>query len=150
MMKEKTILLIEDNPDDVELTLRALKKNEIANRVDVINEGDNALDYLLHRGSYSEETHSNPALILLDLKIPKVDGINVLRQIRSNEETQLIPVVILTSSKEEKDLIDSYKLGANSYICKPVNMPQFVEAMGHLGLYWLVLNEPPPDLRGGS
>ncbi len=147
MKGKSTILLIEDNPDDIELTLRALEKNNIANKVEVVNDGSEALDYLFHRGIYSKKLHLKPVLILLDLKLPKVDGIDVLRQIRGDERTRMLPVVVLTSSKEERDIIDSYMLGANSYIRKPVDFNEFVEAVRQLGLYWLVLNEPPPDLE---
>lgn len=148
-MNEKHILLVEDNPDDVELTLRALKKNNILNEVVVAHDGAEALDYLFGTGaSVGHDNTVMPEVILLDLKLPKIDGLEVLRRLRANDRTMLLPVVILTSSKEEKDLINGYKLGANSYIRKPVNFDQFAEAVKQLGLYWLVLNEPPP--RGGG
>ena len=145
-LSEKKILLIEDNPDDVELTIRALTKNNIANKVEVAMDGSEALDYLLCRGKYSNRSSVNLALVLLDLKLPKVDGLEVLEQIRNHEKLRLLPVVVLTSSKEQQDLVDSYKLGANSYIRKPVDFNQFVEAVKSLGLYWLVINEPPPEI----
>jgi two-component system, response regulator len=145
LMKDKTILLVEDNPDDELLTLRALKKNDIRNEVVVVRDGAEALDYLFGTGSYAGRDMSvMPAVILLDLKLPKIDGLEVLRRLRSNDQTQLLPVVILTSSKEEQDLLTSYKLGANSYIRKPVDFTAFIEAIRELGLYWLVLNESPP------
>lgn len=144
----KIILLVEDNPDDEALTLRALKKNNIGNEVVVARDGAEALDYLFGTGAYSgRDTRVMPAVTLLDLKLPKVDGLEVLHRIRADDRTKLIPVVILTSSKEEQDLINGYKQGANSYIRKPVDFAQFIEAMRHLGLYWLVINEPPP-MRG--
>ncbi|MCL5966346.1 MAG: response regulator [Deltaproteobacteria bacterium] len=144
-MQDKVIFLVEDNPDDVELTLRALKKNNILNEVVVAQDGAEALDYLFGKGGYvSRDMAAMPAVILLDLKLPKIDGLEVLRRIRSEERTKLLPVVILTSSKEEKDLVNGYKLGANSYIRKPVDFNQFTEAVRQLGLYWLILNEPPP------
>jgi two-component system response regulator len=144
-MAEKMILLVEDNPDDEELTLRALKKNNISNKVSVVRDGAEALDFLFYTGAYAErDPHEVPQVILLDLKLPKVDGMEVLRRIRSDERTNLLPVVILTSSKEEQDLIEGYKQGANSYIRKPVDFNQFMEAVRQLGLYWLVLNEAPP------
>jgi len=139
-MTNRSILLVEDNPDDEALTLRALKRNNILNEVTVMRDGAEALDYLF-AGS-AEITL--PGLILLDLKLPKVDGLEVLRQLRSSERTRLIPVVVLTSSIEEKDVIQGYRLGANSYIRKPVDLTQFVEAVRQLGLYWLMLNQPPP------
>jgi len=146
---EKSILLVEDNPDDVELTMMALKENNIANRIDVVTDGAEALDYLFCAGKYEErDKGAMPAVILLDLRLPKLDGMEVLKRIRANERTSLLPVVILTSSKEEKDLANGYKLGANSYIQKPVDFKQFTEAVKNLGLYWLVLNEPPP--KAGS
>jgi two-component system response regulator len=144
MIKEHvTILLVEDNPDDVELTLHAIKKNNIANPVEVLRDGQEALDYIFYKGKYSNSTHSLPGLILLDLKLPKVDGIEILRNIKTDRRLKLIPVVVLTSSKEEKDVIESYDLGVNSYIRKPVDFDQFVETVKHIGFYWLLLNEPP-------
>ena len=144
-MENKNILLVEDNPDDVELTLRALKRNNILNKVIVAKDGVEALDYLLGTGMYSKrELKDLPVVILLDLKLPKIDGLEVLKRIRQDEHSKLIPVVILTSSSEEKDLIDGYSLGANSYIRKPLEFNQFVEAIKYLGLYWLLWNEPPP------
>lgn len=144
-MKDKIILLIEDNPDDEALTLRALRKNNVANEVAVVRDGAEALDYLFCHGRYAErDIRMQPAVTLLDLKLPKVDGLEVLKQIRANPATQLLPVVILTSSKEEQDIVTGYRLGANSYIRKPVDFEQFVVAVHNLGLYWLVLNEIPP------
>lgn len=144
-MNERTILLVEDNPDDVELTLRALKKNNIANTIDVVTDGAEALEYLFCTGKYAgRNADAKPDLILLDLRLPKVDGMEVLRRIRADKRTNLLAVVILTSSKEEQDLINGYKLGANSYIRKPVDFNQFTKSVGQLGLYWLVLNEAPP------
>ncbi|HUI05904.1 MAG TPA: response regulator [Verrucomicrobiae bacterium] len=137
-MNNKTILLVEDNPDDQSLTLRALKKNNISNEVIVVADGTEALDYLRSDG------RELPALVLLDLKLPKVDGLEVLRRVRADPRTRLLPVVVLTTSKEEQDLLRSYGLGANSYVLKPVDFEQFSEAVRQLGLYWLVLNEPPP------
>lgn len=142
---EKTILLVEDNPDDVELTLRALKRNNILNEVVVARDGAEALDYLFGTGVHAgRDMDVMPAVILLDLKLPKVDGLEVLKRIRANGKAKLIPVVILTSSKEERDLINGYKLGANSYIRKPVDFNQFMDAVRQLGIYWLLLNEGPP------
>ena len=144
-MDEKIILLVEDNPDDVVLTLRALKKNNILNEVVVARDGVEALDYLFSTGIYAgRDTDILPIVVLLDLKLPKVDGLEVLQRLRGNERTMLIPIVILTSSKEERDLIRSYRLGANSYVVKPVDFNQFSEAVRQLGLYWLLWNEPPP------
>lgn len=144
-MTEKIILLVEDNPDDVELTLRAFKKNNISNRVIIAKDGVEALDYMFGKGIYVERDLKDlPVVILLDLKLPKMDGLEVLKRLRQDERTKLIPVVILTSSAEQKDVIDGYSLGANSYIRKPVEFNQFVEAIKHLGLYWLLWNEPPP------
>jgi two-component system response regulator len=144
-MEDKIVLLVEDNPDDVELTLRAFKKNNISNKVIVAKDGVEALDYLFGTGIHAGRDAKNmPIVVLLDLKLPKIDGLEVLKRIRQNELTRLLPVVILTSSAEQKDVIDGYSLGANSYVRKPVNFEQFVEAIKHLGLYWLLWNEPPP------
>jgi len=145
-LSEKIILLVEDNADDEELTLRALKKSNIMNRVVVARDGAEALDYLFVRGSFAaRDPKETPQVILLDLKLPKVDGLEVLRQLRDEPRTRLLPVVILTSSKEEQDILRGYDLGANSYIQKPVDFTQFVDAVRQLGLYWLVLNQPPPS-----
>jgi two-component system response regulator len=147
-LEEKIILLVEDNPNDVTLTERALKKSHILNKLVVAKDGVEALDYLFGTGNWAGRDLDNiPQVILLDLKLPKIDGMEVLRRIRSNELTKLLPVVILTSSNEERDLINGYALGANSYIRKPVNFNQFAEAIRQLGLYWLILNEPPPNSR---
>ena len=147
-MNNKIILLVEDNPDDVALTLRALKKNNITNEVVVAHDGLEALDYLFATGAHAGRDGSVfPQVVLLDLKLPKLDGLEVLQRLRADERTKLLPVVILTSSKEEQDLIDGYGLGANSYIRKPVEFTQFTEAVRQLGLYWLVLNESPPTGR---
>ena len=140
---EVEILLVEDNQNDVELTLRALKKNNLANKVHVVKDGTEALDYIFAKGAYAHrKIEDYPKVILLDLKLPKVDGLEVLRQIKSNERTKMIPLVVLTSSKEEQDLVESYRLGANSYITKPVDFESFVKAVSELGLYWLLLNQP--------
>ena len=145
--RDETILLVEDNPDDVELTMRAFRKNNIANNVVVARDGVEALDYLFCRGVYADRNiKDTPRLILLDLKLPKLDGLQVLEHLRADECTKLVPVVILTSSKEEQDLISGYKSGANSYVRKPVDFNQFVEAVRQIGLYWLLINEPPPDI----
>lgn len=148
-MAKKIILLVEDTPDDELLTLRALKKNNVANEVVVARDGAEALDYLFATGAYSGRDREEEELqiILLDLKLPKVDGLEVLRRIRGDERTKRLPVVVLTSSKEERDIIESYDLGANSYIRKPVDFDRFTEAIRQLGLYWLILNEAPPRRR---
>jgi CheY-like chemotaxis protein len=144
-MFNKTIMLVEDNPDDEALTLRALRKNNIQNEMVVARDGIEALDYLFGTGAYAaRDLRMKPVVILLDLKLPLIDGLEVLRRLRADERTQLIPVVVLTSSQEEQDLISSYSFGCNSYIRKPVDFIQFVEAVRQLGLYWLVLNEAPP------
>lgn len=143
-MKNKFILLIEDNPDDELLTIKALKDNNISNDVTVARDGEEALDFFFGTGIYEgRDLTVMPQLTLLDIKLPKMDGLEVLQQIRANKITKLLPVVMLTSSKEEQDLIHSYELGANSYIRKPVDFDQFTKAIQHLGLYWLVLNELP-------
>lgn len=145
MNRSKIILLVEDNHDDVELSLRAFRKYNVVNEVVVAHDGIEALNYLFATGSYAgRDPYRMPEIILLDLKLPKIDGIEVLRRIRDDDRTRLIPVVILTSSNEVRDLANSYKFGANSYIQKPVDFFQFSEAVRQLGLYWLVLNEPPP------
>lgn len=144
-MENKLILLVEDNPDDEALTLRAFRKNNIGNRIAVVRDGVEALDFLFCKGAYADrDPHDQPQVILLDLKLPKLDGMEVLERIRHEETTRLLPVVILTSSKEEQDIIKGYSLGANSYVRKPVDFNQFVEAVRQLGLYWMVLNETPP------
>ena len=149
-MEDKMILIVEDNPDDEELTIRALKKHNIGNRLVVVRDGVEALDFLFCTGAYSNRDPNDlPQTILLDLKLPKVDGLEVLKRIRADERTSLLPVVILTSSKEERDLLQSYRNGANSYVRKPVDFNEFVEAARQLGLYWLVINEAPPFPRDG-
>jgi CheY-like chemotaxis protein len=141
---EVEILLVEDNPNDVELTLRALKKHNLANNVVVVKDGEEALDFVFARGAYTHrDVENGPKIILLDLKLPKVDGLEVLKAIKSDARTKIIPVIVLTSSKEEKDIVNSYRLGVNSYIVKPVDFDKFIEAVTKLGLYWLLLNEPP-------
>ena len=144
MSREKTILLVEDNPDDVELTLRAFDRAKIANTVVVATDGEQALDYLFATGSHAgRDPEDMPTLILLDLKLPKVMGLDVLKRMRADERTKRLPVVVLTSSNEERDIVSSYDLGANSFVRKPVDFAQFLEAARQLGMYWLVLNEQP-------
>lgn len=140
----KPILLVEDNPKDLELTLVALGKTHLANEVVVARDGAEALDYLFCQGTYSSRPCGNPAVVLLDLKLPKVDGLQVLERIKGQPELQAIPVVMLTSSREEQDLLRSYKLGVNAYVVKPVGFQEFIEAIRELGVFWGVLNEPPP------
>ena len=144
MAEIKRILLAEDNPKDVELTLTALDEHHLANEVVVVNDGAEALDYLYCRGKFKMRTGNHPAVVLLDIKMPKVDGLEVLRTIKKDDNLKTIPVVILTSSREEKDLIESYKLGVNAYVVKPVDFQQFIEAVKSLGAFWAVINEPPP------
>jgi two-component system response regulator len=145
------ILLVEDNPDDLELTLRSFKKNNIANRIVVVNDGEQALNFLYGRGEYSNRYKSQlPKVVLLDLKLPKKDGLEVLKCMKNDERLRLIPVVVLTSSREESDIAKSYQLGANSYIVKPVDFDQFVKTVQQLGLYWLLINEIPNDIKKPS
>ena len=147
-MGNRAILLVEDNPDDETLTLRAFTKNNIVNEVKVVRDGVETLDYLFATGAYEgRDTREQPALILLDLKLPKLDGMEVLRRIREDPRTEMLPVVVLTTSNEEEDILSSYRLGANSYIRKPVDFNRFIESVGQLGIYWLLLNEPPPYAR---
>ena len=138
------ILIVEDDPKDVELTLTALEEYNLANEVVVTRDGEEALDYLYCRGNFKMRTSENPAVLLLDLKLPKVDGLEVLQQIKSDEKLKMIPVVVLTSSREERDMVASYKLGVNAYVVKPVDFHEFVNAIKELGIFWAVINEPPP------
>lgn len=140
----KPILLVEDNPRDLELTLIALEKSQLANEVITLRDGAEALDYLYSEGDYANRGKGNPAVILLDLKLPKIDGLQVLERVKKDEELQTVPVVILTSSREEADLLRSYKLGVNAYVVKPVGFKDFIGAIQELGVFWAVLNEPPP------
>jgi CheY-like chemotaxis protein len=143
-VKMKRILLVEDDPNDVELTLTALKEFNLANEVVAVGDGAEALDFLFKRGVFSERTNGNPVVILLDLKLPKIGGLEVLRQIRASDVLKMIPIVILTSSREEKDLNDGYGLGTNAYVVKPVEFQNFIEAIKQLGAFWALINEPPP------
>jgi DNA-binding response OmpR family regulator len=138
------ILLVEDDPKDVELTLTALDEYNLANEVVVARDGEEALNYLYSRGNFTMRSHENPAVLLLDLKLPKIDGLEVLKQIKSDGKLSMIPVVVLTSSREEKDMVTSYKLGVNAYVVKPVDFHEFVNAIKELGVFWAVINEPPP------
>jgi DNA-binding response OmpR family regulator len=138
------ILIVEDDPKDVELSLTALEEYNLANEVVVTRDGEEALDYLYCRGTFASRTNDNPAVLLLDLKLPKVDGLEVLQQIKSDEKLKMIPVVVLTSSREERDMVASYKLGVNAYVVKPVDFHEFVNAIKELGIFWAVINEPPP------
>jgi DNA-binding response OmpR family regulator len=140
----KRILLVEDDPKDVELTLTGLGEYNLANEVVVVRDGEEALDYLYRRSTHSERPNGNPAVMLLDLKLPKVNGFEVLEQVRADENLKMIPVVILTSSHEERDLVKGYKLGVNAYVVKPVDFHQFVNAIKELGVFWAIINEPPP------
>jgi CheY-like chemotaxis protein len=144
MNKLGRILMVEDDPKDVELTLTALEEYNLANEVIVTRDGEQALDYLYCRGEYKTRSGGNPAVMLLDLKLPKVDGLEVLKQIKSDGELRMLPVVVLTSSKEEKDMVASYQLGVNAYVVKPVDFHEFVNAIKELGVFWAIINEPPP------
>jgi CheY-like chemotaxis protein len=144
MEKLGRILMVEDDAKDVELTLTALEEYNLANEVVVVHDGEEALDYLYYRGQFTGRGGDNPAVMLLDLKLPKVNGLEVLKQIKADEKLRLIPVVVLTSSKEEKDMVTSYKLGVNAYVVKPVDFHEFVNAIRELGIFWAVINEPPP------
>lgn len=146
VIKLRRILLVEDNPHDAELTLEALTEHKLANTVDLVKDGEAALDYLFCRGEYADRRDSELAVILLDLKLPKVDGLEVLRVIKSDAKLKYIPVVILTSSREEQDLIESYRLGVNAYVVKPVDFYEFMEAVKELGSFWAIVNEPPPAI----
>jgi DNA-binding response OmpR family regulator len=144
MIKLKRILLVEDDPNDAELTLEALAEHNLANDVEWVHDGEEALDYLFCRGNYAGGSPNDLAVVLLDLKLPKVDGLEVLRVIKSNEKLKLLPVVILTSSREERDLVESYELGVNAYVVKPVDFGEFMKAVEELGVFWAIVNEPPP------
>jgi CheY-like chemotaxis protein len=142
------ILLVEDDPRDTELTLTALEEYNLSNEVVLATDGEEALDYLYHRGKFEARPNGNPAVMLLDLKLPKVDGLEVLQQIKADEKLQMIPVVVLTSSREERDMVASYKLGVNAYVVKPVDFHEFVNAVKELGVFWAIINEPPPGSVG--
>jgi len=153
MIQNRVILLVEDNPNDVELTLRAFKKSTVVSEIVVVHDGEQAIQYLFSTGPHANRKPSRmPDVVLLDMKLPKLDGLGVLRRMRADDRTKRLPVVVLTSSREEKDVISSYDLGANSFVRKPVDFVQFVDAAWHLGLYWLVMNEPPPlaEKRGNG
>jgi two-component system response regulator len=144
-MTEKLVLLVEDNPDDEELTIRALRKANVANDIRVVRDGSEALEFLFCEGKFSDREPSQPGLVLLDLKLPKLNGIEVLQRMRADPRTKIIPVVILTSSSEDEDMVNSYESGANSYVRKPVAFADFADAVSQLGLYWMILNEGPPS-----
>jgi CheY-like chemotaxis protein len=150
MVKLRRILLVEDNPNDAELTLEALAEHHLANDVEWVKDGEEALDYLYCRGRYADHENGNLAVVLLDLKLPKVDGLEVLRVIKSDEGLKLLPVVVLTSSREEQDMIESYRLGVNAYVVKPVKFCDFMSAVKELGAFWAIVNEPPPGRGGGG
>jgi len=141
----KRILLVEDDPNDIELTLNALEEYNLSNEIVVARDGVEALDYLYRRGNFAKRPAGHPIVIMLDLKLPKLDGVQVLRQIKTDQTLRLVPVVVLTSSKESQDLAECYKLGANAYVVKPVRFSEFIEAVKHIGIFWAMINEPPPD-----
>lgn len=147
-MKLKRILLVEDNANDAELTLEALSEHNLANEVDRVTDGAEALDYLYQRGAFAGREDGNLAVILLDLKLPKVDGLEVLRAIKADDKLRYLPVVVLTSSREESDLVESYRLGVNAYVVKPVNFSEFIKAVREVGAFWAIVNEPPPAYKG--
>jgi CheY-like chemotaxis protein len=148
MVKLKRILLVEDNPNDAELTMEALAEHNLANDVEWVHDGEEALDFLFCRGKYAGKLCNDLAVVLLDLKLPKVDGLEVLRIIKGDERLKFIPVVVLTSSREERDLVESYKLGVNAYVVKPVDFSAFINAVRELGVFWALINEPPPARAG--
>jgi CheY-like chemotaxis protein len=148
MAQLRRVLLVEDDPKDVELTLAAFGEKNLGNEVDVAHDGAEALDYLYRRGNFSSRPQVNPIVILLDLKLPKIDGMQVLKEVKGNDELKTIPVVVLTSSREEQDLVRSYRLGVNAYVVKPVDFHKFVDAVGELGVFWAVINQPPPGTAG--
>lgn len=150
MPELKPILLVEDSPNDLELTLAALEQSQLANEVVIARDGAEALDFLYRRGSYEDRNHLDPAVVLLDLKLPKVDGLEVLAQVKGDPVLRALPIVMLTSSREESDLVRSYQLGVNAFVVKPVDFQEFFEAIRDLGVFWAVLNEPPPRTGGGS
>ena len=150
MDNPNSILLVEDDPNDVELTLMALTENDLANEIVVARDGEEALDYLYRRGAYASREEGNPIVVLLDLKLPKVDGLEVLKQVKSDPDLRKIPVVMLTSSREERDLIRSYDLGTNAYVVKPVGFQDFVEAVKEVGLFWAIINQAPGSLERSS
>ena len=145
MAKLKHILLVEDDPKDIELTLDALDEYNLSNEIVIARDGVDALDYLYRRGTFAQRTGGNPVVILLDLKMPRMDGVEVLKQIKADEQLRVIPIVVLTSSRESRDLEECYKLGVNAYVVKPVRFSEFVEAIKQIGVFWALLNEPPPD-----
>jgi CheY-like chemotaxis protein len=150
MIRSRIILLVEDNPNDVKLTMSAFEKSNVSNEIVVVSDGEEAIDYLFATGRHAgRDPKVMPEVVLLDMKLPKIDGLGVLRRLRADERTRRLPVVILTTSKEEKDITSSYNLGANSFVRKPVDFVQFIDAARHLGLYWLVMNEPPPRRETG-
>lgn len=139
------ILLVEDNPDDVELALYAFRRSQVTNRIQVVRDGEEALEYLFRTGAYADRVNSVPRLVLLDLKLPKITGLEVLKRVRADPELRTLPVVVMTSSREDRDLTESYQLGVNSYILKPVDFAQFADVVEQLGMYWVILNQPPPQ-----